>query len=163
MSYTKKEFVLEALAELGTPDSEFTIDPAEIMRGCIRLDAMVGEWNARGVRFPYPISNSPKDCNPEDATNIPRAAVQAVIASLAIQLANQYGKVVSRDTKSTAKRGFDSLARLAAIPGERQLPSTMPRGQGNRTARQTDPFFRVPTPNLPTGQGDTLNVPGVST
>jgi len=162
MSYSKKEFVIAALTELGIADYEYDIEPGELQQGAQRLDAMVADWNAKGVRLPYPLPGSPADTDPTEKTNVPDHANETIITNLAVRLGPSYGKEVARDTKAIAKRAYESLLRLAAIPGTRQFPQTMPMGQGNKTWRYDgDPYFNAPVPNLGTGQGDNLDLPGL--
>lgn len=147
MPYTKRQFVLGALSELGLGDYAFDVQSEELENGMRRLDAMIGEWNAKGIRLGYPLPNNPQDGNLDSLTSVPDSANEAVITGLALRLAPAYGKVLSRETKVRAKSGFDTLVMLSGVtsPIEKQYPSTLPVGAGNKPYRYNrDNFFPAP-------------------
>lgn len=149
MPYTKRQFVLGAFSEMGMGDYTFDVQSDELENAMKRLDAMIGEWNARGIRLGYPLPDKPQDGNLDDLTSVPDSANEAVITGLAIRLAPAYGKVVSRETKVTAKRGYDTLVLLSGTtsPIEKQFPSTLPVGAGNKPYRGVgNTFFPKPDP-----------------
>ena len=116
MSYTKLELVKGALTEIGMGSYLFDLASDQLDAALARLDAMMAEWNGRGIRLNYPIANSPAELEGGDASGIPDYAVEAVITNLAIRLAPAYGKGVSIDTKATATRGMSTLYAKAAKP-----------------------------------------------
>ena len=161
MSYSKKEFVEAALTEIGKGGLDFDIQPEEVEQGVERLDAMMAEWNVSGVRLPYPLAPDPMSTELDAKTNVPDWANKPIICNFALELAPSYGKEPSRQTKIGASSGYKSLLALAAQPNTVQFPETLPRGAGQKTWRTTrNPFFTNPTPRLPTGQGDNLDLPG---
>ncbi len=144
MGYTKRQFVTAAFEEIGLADYVFDLQPEQLEGALRRLDAMMMEWNAQGIRLGYPISNSPQQADLDTDTNTPDSAWEAVITSLAVRIAPGYGKAVSPETKVTAKNAYNVLMQRAAFPLEKQLPETMPIGQGNKPWRWDNPYVYPP-------------------
>ena len=141
MSYSKGELASAALEEIGIADYEFDISPEQRQSAIQRLDSMMAEWNGRGLRLSYPISKI-ENSDPDDDSNIPDWAWEAVVTNLAIKIAPSYGKTVSPDTKVAAKHAFNTLYSVFAKPREMQL-SSMPKGAGYKS---TD-FRYTPAPS----------------
>lgn len=151
MGYSKRQFISGAFEEIGLAEYVFDLQPEQLESALRRLDAMMMEWNAQGVRLGYPISSSPQDADLDTQTNTPDSAWEAVITNLAIRLAPGYGKTVSPDTKMLAKNAYNVLMQRAAFPLEKQLPETMPIGQGNKPWRWDDPYVYSPVPTIDAG------------
>jgi len=152
MSYTKRQFVEEAFAELGMASYTFDLSPQQLDACLRRLDTMMATWNARGIRLGYPLPSSPQDSDLDTDTQVPDSANEAIITSLAIRLAPQYGKTVSLDTRTTAKQAYDTVLARAEIPIEQQFPRTLPMGAGQKPWRYDDPFMPAPTDPVLSGQ-----------
>lgn len=145
MGYTKRQFVSAAFEEIGLASYVFDLQPEQLQSALRRLDAMMADWNAKGIRLGYPLPSSPQDSDLDEETFVPDSAYEAIICSLGIRLAPSYGKQVMIETKTTAKQGYDILLQRATFPLEQQLPSTMPAGAGNKPWRVYDnPFVRPP-------------------
>lgn len=140
MGYTKRQFVTAAFEEIGLADYVFDLSPEQLEGALRRLDAMMMEWNAQGIRLGYPIASSPQDADLDTDTFTPDSAWEAVITNLAVRIAPGYGKTVSPDTKMLAKNGYNILLQRATFPLEKQLPETMPIGQGNKPWRWDNPY-----------------------
>jgi hypothetical protein len=152
MGYTKRQFISAAFEEIGLASYVFDLSPEQLESALHRLDAMMADWNAKGIRLAYPIPSSPQDSDLDEETNVPDSAYEAIICSLAIRLAPRFGKAVMIETKTTAKQGYDILLQRATFPIEQQLPSTMPSGAGNKPWRmQNDPYIRPPTSSVNAG------------
>lgn len=154
MSYTKRQLVEAALAEIGLATYAFDLMPEQRELALRRLDSMMAEWNARGLRLGYPVPDNPADSDIDVNSNIPDAAWEAVITNLAIKIAPAYGKQVSIDTKTTARHALNTILGRAAVPPEMKLPA-MPSGAGNKTI--DDPFLSVPGSDLVAGPDATLD------
>jgi hypothetical protein len=145
MGYSKRQFIEAAFAEIGLASYAFDLQPEQLEAARQRLDAMMADWNGKGIRLGYPIPVSPQDGSIDEQTNVPDSAYEAIICSLAIRLAPSYGKQVMNETKATAKQGYDTLMQRATFPLEQQFPNTMPSGAGNKPWRVYDnPFLRPP-------------------
>jgi hypothetical protein len=144
MSYTKRQFVEEAFAELGMANYTFDLQPQQLEGAMKRLDAMMATWNAKGIRLGYPLPSSPQDSDLDTETQVPDSANEAIVANLAIRIAPQYGKQVQIDTRTTAKLGYDTLLARATFPLEQQFPRTLPLGAGQKPWRYDTPFMPGP-------------------
>jgi hypothetical protein len=144
MSFSKRQFVEEAFAELGMANYTFDLQPQQIDTALRRLDAMMATWNAKGIRLGYPLPSSPQDSDLDTETQVPDSANEAIVANLAIRLAPSYGKQVQIDTRTTAKLGYDTLLARATFPLEQQFPRTLPLGAGQKPWRYDTPFMPGP-------------------
>jgi hypothetical protein len=145
MGYTKQQFISAAFEEIGLASYVFDLQPEQLESALRRLDAMMADWNAKGIRLGYPLPSSPQDSTLSEETLVPDSAYEAIICSLAIRLAPSFGKQVMVETKTTAKQGYDILLQRATFPLEKQLPATTPAGAGNKPWRVYDnPFVRPP-------------------
>lgn len=151
MGYTKRQFVTAAFEEIGLADYVFDLQPEQLNSALNRLDAMMAEWNAAGIRLGYSMPSSPQDSDLDEPTFAPDSAWEAIITNLAIRLAPGFGKTVSPDTKVTAKTAYNVLLQRAAYPLEKQLPVTMPIGQGNKPWRWDDPYMPFPADPVDAG------------
>jgi hypothetical protein len=145
MAYTVQEVCESAFAEIGMAAYVFDLSPDMLTSAANRLVAMLGEWNAKGIRLGAPLASSPGSIDLDESSNVPTGAIETVITNLAIRLAPSYGKTVSPDTKVTAKRGYDTLMAQAARAEPMQLPGDMPAGAGNKPWRwYYGPFILPP-------------------
>lgn len=152
MGYSKRQFIEAAFAEIGLASYAFDLQPEQLEAARQRLDAMMADWNGKGIRLGYPIPVSPQDGSIDEQTNVPDSAYEAIICSLAVRLAPSYGKQVMNETKATAKQGYDTLMQRATFPLEQQFPNTMPSGAGNKPWRVYDnPFLRPPVSPVEAG------------
>ena len=159
MGYSKRQFILAAFEEIGLAAYTFDLQPDQLESARRRLDAMMADWNGKGIRLGYPIPSSPQDGNIDEETNVPDSAYEAIICSLGIRLAPSYGKQVMPMTMATAKQGYDTLLQRATYPLEQQMPSTMPSGAGNKPWRVYDnPFVRPPVDPVQVGPDGPLEL-----
>lgn len=154
MSYTKRQIVDAAMAEIGLASYSFDLLPEQRESALRRLDSLMAEWNTRGLRLGYPIPDNPDDSDIDDDSNIPDAAWEAVITNLALRLAPSYGKQVNIETKVSARHSLNTILSRAALPTEMKLPS-MPSGAGNKSI--DSPFTQEPTSELIAGPDSTLD------
>jgi hypothetical protein len=151
VGYTKRQFVEGAFEEIGMANYVFDLQPEQLQSALRRLDAMMMEWNAQGIRLGYASPSSPQDSDLDTETNAPDSAWEAVITNLAVRIAPGYGKTVSPDTKMVAKNAINTLMQRATFPLEKQLPATMPIGQGNKPWRWDNPYYPDPADPVNTG------------
>ncbi len=159
MSWTKRQFIDEAFREIGLASYVFDLTPSELESALKRMDAMMAQWNAKGIRVGYPISSTPSEGELSTETNVPDSATQAIILGLAVQIAPGYGKIISPDTKAGAMRAYDTLLAKAAMPNEKQYPGELPVGEGNKRygSDGRDVFFPEPIDPLQAGNDATLD------
>lgn len=153
MSWTKRQFITQAFEEIGLAAYVFDLTPEQLDSALRRLDAMIAGWNANGVRINYPLPNSPEDSDLDQPSGVPDSANEAIYLNLAVRLGPSLGKTVAAETRIAADMAYNNLANQVAFPTlERQLPSTMPLGQGPKPWRTYgNPFVNPPQPLLDAG------------
>ena len=156
MSWTKRQFVEAALEEIGMASYVFDMTSQELQSSCRRLDAMMADWNSKGLRLSYPLPGSPEDTDLDTETAVPDMANEAIITNLAIRLSASYGKQLMPQTAGVARRAYANLLSRFACPPEQQLPSTMPSGAGNKPWRWDDPFLEEPLDPVDVGPDSEL-------
>ena len=153
MSWTKKQLIEGALEEIGIASYTYDIQPEQLESALRRLDAMMGEWSIQGIRIGYPISTIAKSSLTQDS-GIPNSATETVLTNLAIKLAPSYGKMATRETKISAKKGYSTLQMkaLADQPHNKSFPHSLPIGAGNKRYNNNNQVF-FPTPANPVDVG----------
>lgn len=145
MGYSKRQFVAAAFEEIGLASYVFDLQPEQLQSALRRLDAMMADWNGKGIRLGYPLPGSPQDSELDEPTLVPDSANQAILTNLAIRLAPSYGKMLMPETKAVAKDSYNTLLQRATAPIPQQMPGTMPAGAGNKPYRNNDnPYLRPP-------------------
>lgn len=132
MSYTKQQFVEAAFEEIGMAAYVFDLQPEQLTAGLRRLDALMAEWNARGVRLGYPLPTSPDDSNLSDESNVPDSANSAIIMHLAMRLAPLFGKQAMPATAVAAMNAYHALLNTLVRPQPQVMPADMPMGAGSK-------------------------------
>jgi len=148
MSYTKKEFILESLSEIGIASYVFDVDNEQLQTALKKLDAMMATWNFQGIRIGYPLPLNPNDSTLDDDTNVPDSADEAIILNLAIRLAPSYGKMVQAETKQIAKEAYNTLLGVALTPNQVSL-GLIQTGAGSKRVKNT--FVQTYTEPLDAG------------
>lgn len=159
MGWTKRQFITQAFEEIGLAAYVYDLNPEQLDSALRRLDSMISGWNANGVRIGYPLPNSPQDSDIDQDTGVPDFAIEAIYLNLAARLAPAYGKALSPETKQFADMAYNNLVNQTALPTpERQLPNTMPRGQGVKPWRNfNNPFVYPPQPEILAGSDNAIN------
>jgi hypothetical protein len=157
VSYTKKQFIEAAYKEIGF--SSFDLQPDDYETALFRIDAMIAEWNSNGIRISYPLPGDPEDSVITSRTTSPDAANEAIMLNLAIRLAPRKGKVVPIETTKAATNAHRVLLLKGTQKITLQMPSTMPRGAGNKPWRsQKENFYRTPVDPVQTGSEGNLEL-----
>lgn len=159
MTWTKRQFIVAALEQIGIPENLFSIQPNMLEVALRRLDSMMADWNARGIRLGYPLS-SIENSSVSQETGVPDSANEAIIDNLALRIAPAYGKQVSREVKVAAKNGINTLLMRSGTlqPDEMQFPDTLPYGQGNKPFRYgKQNYFPIPSDPVDAGPDSVLD------
>lgn len=152
--WTKRQLIDQAFSEIGF-GLDFNVTPDENENALRRLDSMMAEWNGKGIRVGYALISTPDDGDIDSDSGVPDVAVEAIYMNLAIRLAPGYGKTLSQDTRITAKQGYNTLLARAVFPTPQPMPSTMPRGAGNRRYG-VNTFYPTPQEVLDAGANDPI-------
>ena len=159
MGWSKRQFISQAFEEIGLAAYVFDLTPDQLDSALRRMDAMIAGWNANGVRIGYPLPASPQDSNLDADSGVPDYANEAIYLNLAVRLGPSFGKTVAPDTRIAADMAYSNLANQVAIPThERQMPRTMPRGQGTKPWRNfNNPFVNAEAPSVDAGSDGPLD------
>ncbi len=131
MSYTKRQFINDAFDEIGLAGYAFDLQPEQLQSAVRKLDRMMSTWYNLNINLGYPMTSSPENADLDTETNVPDSANDAIVTNLAIKIAPSFGKMVSLETKQTAKNAYQGLLNKAAMPNEMQI-TDLPRGAGQK-------------------------------
>ncbi len=126
MPETAESVIKDALVEILVQSVEQPIQPDEAQTAIRYLNRMMNQWEARGYALGYT-----EVTNLSDPITVPPAAIDGVVAMLAIKLAAQYDANVSPALMATAKQGMEAIQNITIDVGPAPYPSTLPRGSGN--------------------------------
>ncbi len=159
MGWTKGDLVEKAFGDIGMKSFNSNLDPDVMNDGLRTLDMLMAFLDSKTVHLGYPMPSSPGESRLVTESNLPDYAIEPVVAMLAVRLAPGYGKVLSIETKATAKTGMNTLMGRAVFPQQQQLSNTVPRGAGNKPWRYDNgPFMPNPTDDqIVTGPGGNLD------
>jgi len=141
MSWTKRDIVRQAYEDIGVASYAFDISPEMETAAVRRLDAMMAQWDAKGVRLGYPVSNTADGSSVDQDTNLPSWAVEATSSNLAIRIAGTIGKQITPVLSKVAHEGWLQVVAQCSKPRERRL-DIMPAGAGNKTIQSQ--YFIIP-------------------
>lgn len=139
--WTKRAYVNGAFEEIGLGSYAFELPPEQEQMALRRLDAMIAEWDARGIRLGWPISSSSDAIDPDQDPGATDRARQAIVTNLAIRLAGPFGKTIPAMVATTAWQSLANLVRSSVVVPVMQFPSDVPAGAGNKSLR---PFLPSP-------------------
>lgn len=158
--WTKRQHIARAFGKIGLGVDLFNVAPEDITSALYEMDAMMAEWDAKGIRLGYLLPTNPDDSDPDDDSGLPDYANSAVYLALAVRIAPDFGKALSLDTKTAARSAYDAVVRQIAFPQQQQLPDTLPRGAGNKPWRAPyGAFFPTPAETLDAGN-DPITITG---
>lgn len=158
MGWTKRQFIVAAFDEVGMSDYVYNMQPQDLQSALGRLDNMMAEWNARGIRLGYPLAGSPGSSDIDADTSVPDAANEAIRCNLAVRIAPAFGVTPMPETKATARKALNTLSAWAQTIPEMQLPGTTPRGAGQKPWRgYGSPFMPTPDPGIWAGDDSELD------
>ena len=152
MSYTKQQYITDALDEIGIASYNFDLQPEQLQSALRKLDNMMAEWSANGLRVAYPLPSSPSDSNLQEECVVPDIANSAIIYNLAIRLCSSYGKKPSMELVALASRCLDNLRSAIMIVPSALMKGGIPLGAGNKPWRYMDNEFTLsPDDNITAG------------
>lgn len=154
---TKREIIELAFESIGLAAFVYDLSPEQMENARRKLDSMMAQWNARGIRLAYPVPSSPDAGDVDEETNLPDAALEAVYLHLAKRIAPGYGKQLTPETKAMAREAFDSLLAKMSKPIEMKMPGGFPLGSGVRTYMSEPAFSSTPDDPVLAGNDGPIN------
>jgi hypothetical protein len=137
----KIELIHGAYAELGLANYVFDLQPEEITTALHRLDRMMAQWDALGIRIGYNMPASVALSNANDDACVPDWAEDPIITNLSLRVAPTIPKQVSIDTRIAAREGYNALLVGSYEIPQMQYPRQMPIGTGNRRNVKNQTYF----------------------
>lgn len=123
---TGTSVIERALTKLGIRAAESPVTASEIQDGLDQLNDMLSSWENSGLVLGFqPLENA------SDTLRVPRHALAAIKANLAIFMAPEYGRVVSEALAAEASNTKNELRISLVDMGEVNYPNTLPLGSGN--------------------------------
>lgn len=115
-----------ALQRILVQASEAPLEPDEYQDFIFAMNNYMAQLDAQGVSLGY---TEVSDLG--DTVTIPAGALRGLIANMAIEVAPDYGGVVSEALVLAARQGLQTMRTIGQIITASALPSTLPLGSGN--------------------------------
>lgn len=146
---TKRQIITKSYAAVGLAGFIYDITPEQMESARFDLDAMMAEWNGRGLNLSWPIPSSPESGDIDEETNLPDWALEAVYLNLGPRLANAHGKQVTPMYLAMARAAKSGVMSRTVKATPRKMPSGYPLGAGYKTtaAWTTEPDAVISTNN----------------
>jgi hypothetical protein len=106
--------------------SEAPLEPDEYQDFIFAMNNYMAQLDAQGISLGY---TQVSDLG--DTVTIPTGALRGLIANMAIEVAPDYGGVVSDALVLAARQGLQTMRTIGQIIRVSALPSTLPIGSGN--------------------------------
>lgn len=135
MSWTKRQYIEQAMELIGLASWAFEMSAEQYASALRQLDAMVAAWNKRGILLGYPLPGNPLDSDLDQDSGCPDEAHEAIYNSLAIRLCPVFGKSAPPEIMKAAHMAYLRLLEDAAAPIEMQFDDSIPAGQGSKPWR----------------------------
>ena len=106
--------------------SEAALEPDEYQDFIFAMNNYMAQLDAQGITLGY---TEVSDLG--DDVTVPAGALRGIIANMAIEVAPDYGGVVSEGLVKAAREGMQTMRTIGGRMGPSALPSTLPIGAGN--------------------------------
>jgi hypothetical protein len=115
-----------ALQRILVQASEAALEPDEYQDFIFAMNNYMAQLDAQGVTLGY---TEVSDLG--DEVTVPTGALRGIIANMAIEVAPDYGGVVSEGLVKAAREGMQTMRTIGVRMGKTALPATLPIGSGN--------------------------------
>lgn len=129
MSVTVAQVAKASLQRILVQASEAPLEADEYQDYIFALNNYMLALDASGVHLGYT-----QVSNLADTVTVPVGALRGIIANLAIEVAPDYGGVVTEALVLQAREGLHAMRMLGQTIGGTKNPSTLPIGSGNSEA-----------------------------
>lgn len=124
---TVGEIAKASFQKILTQGSEAPFEADEYNDFITALNVYMLDLDASGISLGYTEVSSLGD-----AVTIPTGALRGVIYNMALEIAPDYGGVVTADLVRIAREGKRTMSRLGQITPTSSFPGTLPVGSGNQ-------------------------------
>lgn len=153
MLITKRQLIEDAYGEIGLASYIFDLPPGMLERSLRVMDAILAQWNLKGIRIGYPLSSN---SDLDEECNIPDTAINAIVLNVAVRIAAGHGKIVQPDQRISAKRAYNALLSGTITTPEIDI-SALPSGAGNKPGRTYREFMSKKQEDIYVGNDSTLD------
>lgn len=159
MSWSKRQVIVAAIQEAGMGADNFSPTPELLESARRMMDAMMATLYGGGLALRYYLPSNQDDSDLDQPSNLPDWAVEAVYLNLGLRLMGGFGRAVPESLK-TARSTADQAVhmRLLGLPGSKQMPSTTPRGAGNRSYGAGRNYVSAPEKALDSGGSGDIDI-----
>lgn len=123
---TVQQVADSALKRIVVQGAEAPLEPDEYQDFIFAMNNFMTDLDANGVALGYTVVS-----NLSDQVTIPTGALRGLITNMAIEVAPEYGGVVSGALIEAAKAGLDTMRQIGQSVPRSYYPSTLPYGSGN--------------------------------
>lgn len=123
---TVQQVANAALKRIIVQGASSTLEPDEYQDFIFAMNNFMSALAADGVALGYTVVS-----NIADQVTIPTGALRGLIANMAIEVAPDYGGVVSPALVEQARTGLDTMRQIGQSIPETAYPCTLPYGAGN--------------------------------
>lgn len=106
--------------------SEAPLQPDEYADYIFSLNNYMGELDAQGIALGF---TEVSDLG--DDVTVPLGALRGIIANMAIEVAPDYGGIVTDALAKAAAEGMKTMRQIGQSMGSSKMPPTLPIGSGN--------------------------------
>lgn len=157
MGWTKRQLIERAYSEIGIAGYAFDLAPEELEDALRTLDAVMAQWNGRGIRLGYPVPGAADGSDLDQDSNLPDWATEAAYLALALRIAPGAGKAVSQDTKAAAREALAVVMARVTQPPQAAV-NALPVGAGHRAYWPEAAYFPETSPVLTAGPDGELDL-----
>lgn len=133
---TVEQVAKAALQRILVQGSEAQFEADEYQDFIFAMNNFMAALDADGVQLGYTAVS-----NLSDTVTIPTGALRGLIANMAVEVAPDYGGVVSEALAVQAVNGLKTMRLLGQSVPSSRYPGTLPRGSGNYWEYQSTPFY----------------------
>jgi hypothetical protein len=131
--YSKLDLVNSALNEIGFADYVYDIDPAQLNRVLLQMDAMMMGWKSQGINVGYYQTYTPGLSDINSDSGLPSTAIEACYLGLAKRIAPSFGKTLSPETKTNFSEAWRAMLSNLALDVVYKRPANVLAGAGNKS------------------------------
>lgn len=124
---TVEQVAKSALRRILVQGAELDLEPGEYQDFMDAMNHYMLDLNAQGIALGYT-----EVSNLADQVTVPTGALRGVITNMAIEVAPEYGGVVSDALVAAASDSLAAMRRLGFRIKSSRLPGTLPIGSGNK-------------------------------
>lgn len=124
---TAAQVVKAILQRIIVQEAEADLDGEEVNDVVFAMNNYMLALDADGIRLGYTeITTIGQE------VTIPTGALRGLIANVAVEIAPDYGAVATPELVRAAEEGLETMEKLGVAITTSAMPSTLPRGSGNR-------------------------------